>query len=376
MPSEPIACQTMKRSPCWETHYMRPSPFVDSIIYLQDPDSDSPTTLECLLEGCEKATSGGAIFAFASERGIAALFSDKVFRAFVSRSRFDLVVGLDSITNKASLKQLADESKRYPKLEARAFLHNRPRAIFHPKLAWFRSPDGVQAIVGSGNLTPGGLYGNWEAFSRQSLGLHAAEKVAGQWAEWKDLHQTELRQVTDPEAIERAAQNTQSVIAAPDADDIFADPPPPSSDSDVLIAELPKASDRWAQANFNYDTFTSFFHLHPSTTRRVLLWSVTSDGKLGRAESRPSVSVKSQNFRIELDAAHGLAYPNKGAPIVMFRRIGTRRFRYQLLMPNEADYGKADTILSKRWSGAARLKRRITLSSNDLQKEWPDSHLL
>lgn len=350
---------------------------MDSYIYFQDPDEDSPTTLETLLAACEKADAGGAAFAFASVRGIATLFSDKIFRKFVSRARFDLVVGLDSITNVASLEHLQEQSKRYKKLNARAFLHRRKDGIFHPKFAWFRGEDGGQAIIGSGNLTPGGLHGNWEAFSRQKYGLNAAATVASQWADWKKLHKAELRKVDDPEALARAALNKPKVILAPDADDdIFAAPPPPTTADDVLVAELPKAGDRWQQANFNYDTFTSYFHLHPSTTRRVVLWHVDSSGTLGPAEIRQSVSVKSQNFRIELEAAHGLTYPTGGPPIVMFRRIGTRRFRYQLLTPGQPDYPKAEKILDDLYKGAARFMQRVTLSSAELQKRWPNSPLL
>lgn len=353
---------------------------MDEYIFLQDPDAESPTVLEDLLEACENADAGGAVFAFASRRGIATLFSDKVFKKFVNRASFDLVVGLDSITDVASLEQLEKESKRYPKLATRAFLHKRKDGIFHPKFAWFRDEDGGQSIVGSGNLTPGGLHGNWEAFSRVKYGLNAAATVAAQWADWKKLHKAELRKVTDPEALARAAENKRNVIAAPDADDeIFAAPPPPTTEEDVLVAELPKAGQvkpRWGQANFNYDTFTSFFHLHPSATRRVVLWNVDSNGKLGSAEIRQSVAVKSQNFRIELEAAHGLTYPTAGPPIVMFRRMGTRRFRYQLLMPDQSDYAKARAILDDLWSGSDRFKRRVTLSSTDLQKRWPNSPLL
>ncbi|PZR07088.1 MAG: hypothetical protein DI536_28955 [Archangium gephyra] len=354
---------------------------MDSYICLQDPDdAESTTTLESILAGCEDATSGGAIFAYASQRGIATLFSDKVFRNFVRRASFDLVVGLDAITTVGSLEQLQEESRRYPKLVARAFLHGRKDGIFHPKFAWFRDADGGQAIVGSGNLTPGGLHGNWEAFSRQKFGLNAAATVETEWAGWKARHQSELRKVSDPEAIARAALNKKNLVVAPDAEDeIFAAPPPPSSDDDVLVAELPKGGrekPRWAQANFNYDTFTSFFHLHPSATRRVVLWHVDSNGKLGQAEIRQSVAVKSQNFRIELEAAHGLAYPDAAPPIVMFRRIGTRRFRYQLLMPDQTDYAKANVILEALWSGSARFMRRVTLSSVRLQNFWPNSPLL
>jgi len=355
---------------------------VDSYILLQDPDdADSPSVLETLLEACADADEGGAAFAFASVRGVATLFNDKVFRKFVNRAPFDLVVGLDSITNVATLELLQEESKRYKKLNARAFLHTRKAGIFHPKFAWFRDDDGGQSIVGSGNLTPGGLLGNWEAFSHQTYGVHDATALTKEWSEWKARHAGELKQVDDRDALARAAKNKWNVIAAPDADDqIFAAPPPPTNNTnndDVLVAELPKAGNRWQQANFDYNTFTTFFPFHPSKTRHIVLWNVdSSTGALGPAEVRQSVAVKSQNYRIELEAGRGQNYPSGGPPILVFRRIGTKWFRYQLLMPGEPDYPTAAKIAKDLYKGPARFMRRVTLTSAELQKRWPTSPLL
>lgn len=350
---------------------------MDSKILLQDPaDERSPNVLESLLEACDGATDGGAVFAYASRAGISMLFKDKQFAKFLRRGTFDLVVGLDSITNEASINQLRDEEKRYPKLVVRAFLHNR-KVTFHPKFAWFRTPIGGASIVGSGNLTPGGLAGNWEAFTRVELGLNGAASVAEEWKRWKYRHANELRKTTDPEALARAKKNKYNVIDVPEAvEDPLVAPLPPTNFEDVLVAELPKGGPRWGQANFDYDTFTGFFDLHPAETRRVLLWHVNSQGIPGPIEIRPSVSVKSRNYRFELDAAHGLAYPDNGRPIVMFRGTGPRRFRYQLLMPDTPGFSQASQILQNRWKGPSRKMRRITISSADLKREWPNSPLL
>ena len=112
-----------------------------------------------------------------------------------------------------------------------------------------------------------------------------------------------------------------------------------------------EGSDRWNQANFNLENFQTFFQLQPGVPRRVVLLPVSSDGTVGNPEVRPSVDVKSHNFRIELGLAAGLNYPNNGRPIGIFLRIGTRRVRYRLLMPADAAYGDVKDFLTARWAG-------------------------
>ena len=62
--------------------------------------------------------------------------------------------------------------------------HNRLPHTFHPKVYLFRSADRAELVVGSGNLTEGGLYTNYEAGVRVTLEL--SEK-----ADWKVLESIE-----------------------------------------------------------------------------------------------------------------------------------------------------------------------------------------
>jgi hypothetical protein len=354
---------------------------VDKLILLQDPaDDDSPNVLEAILEACKGATMGGGIFAFASPAGISLLFKDEEFSEFVRRSQFDLIVGLDSITSERSLELLGAEAQRSPKLAVRAFLNKRS-VTFHPKFCWFSSPRGGAAVVGSGNLTPGGLAGNWEAFAPVTMGAAEVAEVQAQWAAWKELHAPELLPVDAPAAIARARSNKRRVIAAPDAEEeALAAPPDPqvptsvsARGDDVFITELPRASNRWAQANFDLDHFRSYFHLDPGSPRRVLLWHVDPQGKIGEIEVRRSVSVRSHNFRIELAAAANLDYPSSGRPIAVFRRVGTRRFRYRLVMPSDPEFRNVARVLEQIWSGPPSRVRRITMSAAELKRRWAAS---
>jgi hypothetical protein len=120
-------------------------------------------------------------------------------------------------------------------------------------------------------------------------------------------------------------------------------------DSDaVLVAEIPRGGSRWNQANFNLETFRGFFGASPGKTQRIILTHIAIDGTAGNQEIRPSVSVKSNNHRFELEAASGLAYPSKGRPIAIFVRVATRTFRYRLLMPGDLGYRQAARFLNQR----------------------------
>lgn len=352
------------------------------LIQFQDPDNDdAPSSLEAILEACEAATAGAGIFAFASRQGISLLFKDETFAKFLKRAPFELVVGIDSITNVGSLELLKEYAGVFPKLTVRAFHHKRS-VTFHPKFCWFTTGKGGRIILGSGNLTPGGLSGNWEAFTRIDFDAKDAAAVATQWNDWKKLHAADLKAVDDAEVLERAKQNKPKVIQVPDADEEPlaaatkpAAPAAPGTADDVLIAEIPKAKDRWKQANFDLDHFRHFFHLEPGKTRRVFLWHVDAGGSVGPTEVRPSVSVKSKNYRIELAAAGDEPYPAEGRPIGVFLRTATRKFRYRLVMPTDPAFPTVRNILAKRWSGRADRMQRVTLSVNDLRAEWPASPL-
>ena len=169
--------------------------------------------------------------------------------------------------------------------------------------------------------------------------------------DWFDRNQEFLCELDDQAVLERARRNEGERRRRHEEDEVEAvdsqTSGAPSGDI-VLLAEIPKGSTRWNQANFDLDNFKKFFQLQPGTLRRVVLLPVSPDGTVGDPEVRPSVDVKSQNYRIELGLASGLDYPENGRPIGLFLRIGPRRFRYRLLMPDDAAYGDVQDFLAAR----------------------------
>ncbi|MBZ4330523.1 phospholipase D family protein [Corallococcus sp. AS-1-12] len=351
---------------------------MDTIIRLQDPDGESSSyLLEAILDASHNASEGTGMFAFASAKGVRMLFDDADFAAFLKRASFDLIVGVDAVTNVATLALLKEYTETYRKLVVRVFLHHRKGILFHPKFCWFRSLKGGTAVLGSGNLTLGGLAGNWEAFSLCGATTAEAQTTAAQWRKWTLSNKARLKSVDDEEVLARAAKNVAAAIPAVDSDDVALDDVSSTTAPDtVMIAEIPRG-ERWKQANFDLETFRQFFQATPGARQRVFLWHVAADGTVGDIEVRPCVSVKSQNYRIELGAAVNLSYPEGSArPIAVFLRSATRKFRYRLLMPEDPSYNHVLRILAQRWTGRTGRMRRVTMSSDELRRAWPDSPLL
>lgn len=340
----------------------------------QDPGADAGYLLETLIQCCVGAHSGGAIFAWTNSSGAKSLLADETFVKFVELGAFDLVVGIDLITDEAAVKMLIERDAALENLHVRVFLHEE-RAIFHPKLAWFETKKGLRLIVGSGNLTMGGLRGNWEAFSVSQVDGAEADAIKKRLAAWREDWESVLVPVTDPRVMERAKKNTGNERSLKGATKKV--PPETITDEEasVLVAEIPAAGVRWSQANFDQANYEVFFGAKVGTQRRISLYSVAEDGHTGEVESRPSVEVASQNYRFELAAARGLDYPSVGRPIGAFVRLPTGQFLYMLVMPGSAHHPALEAFLDGKWTGRADRMRRVRTSVAELRAAWPTSPL-
>lgn len=331
--------------------------------------------LEHLLIESIGAVRGGGIFAWANANGVKVLLEDDAFDEFLLAGNFRLFVGTDSITDPPAIQKLIEISTKRPRLDVRAFM-SPTSSLFHPKMAWFEHHDYLSLIVGSGNLTMGGLRSNWEAFVVLKLTARERKDALVKVEDFLTSVTDDLLPVTDPRVLERAKRNTgneRSLRAAP-----ITTPPKQamaSSVEEVLVAEIPKAGDRWAQANFDLENYEGFFGAKVGSQRRISLHHVDASGALGDVESRPSVEVASQNYRFELAAARGRAYPTGGSPIGVFLRLATGEFLYSLLLPGEPGYEDIDRLLTANWHGRADRKRRMRFTADEVRAAWATSPL-
>lgn len=345
--------------------------------FVQDPSNqDTVYLIESLFAALDEAAHLTAVFAFASKGGVDALFDDEVVKTLLLKGRCLLVVGLDAITNRAALERLSDLEREYSGLTVRVFW-NPSQGLFHPKLAEITKRDGRRVvIVGSGNLTPGGLRENLEAYSVAEIG--AGSKAMSPLEAFLDRHAADIRPI-DSDALDRAARNVfrggrRRKDAEPDITEGPAAPEDvasPISDR-VLVAEVPKAGNRWHQVHFNKDVIAQFFRAKENSAERVYLTERNATGSLGSQEIRPVVySDRNKNFKIELGARRDESYP-KGAsrPIVVLRETQLRTFDYLVLMPGDEGYDDLAKYLS-RSNSVGRGARRVITSCGELRTVWP-----
>ncbi|MDT8387219.1 MAG: phospholipase D family protein [Thiogranum sp.] len=306
------------------------------------------------------------------------MLGDVEFENMLRRGAYHLVVGTDQITNTSTINRLIAYQDAHPSLTVNAFFHDTKNSLFHPKITYFSSESGLGSLViGSGNLTAGGLRKNREAFAVITLSEQELINIEAYWNDWISQSANYLKPLTDPDVLKRVAANTIRAKAWRDISDAVeldvVDVPADSESTEeslewkyqenslVLFAELPRSGDRWNQANFDVNTFENYFGATAGdNSQRILLRNVISQGVLGDIEVRPSVSVASQNYRFELEAAAGLDYPANGRPIGVFIRLSTRMFIYKLFMPSiDAKYEEIVDWMNANWTGRADRMKRI-----------------
>lgn len=357
--------------------------------FLQTPDGASPKLLKNILDECGPAERGGAAFAFASAQGVKLLGGEAIFLKFLKASEFTMIVGLDAITDTRAVDELRKLNASHPNFKPKLFLHSMGGSIFHPKTMWLKTAKGGIIITGSGNLTSGGLKSNWEATAVQVLTAAEMADAVKAWDAWLKTHKKELVDLDNEKAVEKAKANKmvrskiKKALKTPGSDEepteeeidaageVVEDIQDEFSLNPVLIAEAPGGG-RWKQVGFSLEAYEQFFGVTLGKKKHVRFYQVNSDGSLEPVENSESVAVKSKNYRFEIRAAQGLAYPKKGHPIVIFEKTSDSDFKYILRMPGNPEHTLIQNFLDKNYS-KSRAKRRIQITAGDLAKVWPNA---
>ena len=329
-------------------------------ISMQDPTYAETTYLyEAILSAAQDASSWRGFYAFATRDGVDQLIEDSIVHDLMSRGgRIHLVVGLDAITNRPTLERLVELERRYPNFTPRVFW-NETRALFHPKISDFGLPDGGRIlIVGSGNLTPGGLRTNFEAYTvaiaEQNEDIDLTSLTA-----FARRHANHIIPIND-QALTRADSNRTRrigrVARTPTTPPSPQPAVPPAGFGRVLLAQAPKAGSRWAQVHFNAEVIQTFFSLRCADSERVYLTRALPGGQRGVIEVRPCVySQTNRNYKIEIGGAKGLQYPaDNRRPLLVFYERQLRTYDYLLIMPGDTGYDRLLDLSNNLPSPGAR----------------------
>ena len=298
---------------------------------IQDPTHADTTYLyEAILTAAVEANSWRGVYAFASRDGVDHLIEDPIVRGYMrSGGEIDLLVGIDAVTNRATLDRLREVEQRNDRFRPKVFW-NSSTGLFHPKISDFTYEDGRRTlIVGSGNLTPGGLMNNFEGYTIVSVD-GTEELDVSALDEFLARHAGNIRSIDD-EALERAARNLVRPIQNARRTRAVAALGLPRAAAPrraivrgfdhVLIARVPRAGGRWAQVHFNADVVRDFFRITDHHTQRVYLTQVAGNGDRGELEVRTCVfSQINRNHKIEIRAASGETIPRRRAAYNGFPR--------------------------------------------------------
>ena len=353
---------------------------------IQDPTHAQTTYLyEAILAAAVHAAGWRGVYAFASRDGVDQLIGDPIVRDYMEAGgEIDLLVGIDAVTNRPTLERLRELEIRNDRFRPRVFW-NGSTGLFHPKISDFSYEDGRRTlIVGSGNLTPGGLMNNFEGYTIVSVD-GTEELDVSALDDFLARHADNIRSIDD-EALERAGRNlvrpvqnarrTGGVVVAPRPGRVAAAARPATGSARVLIARVPGAGSRWSQVHFNADVVRNFFQITDRRTQRVYLTQVARNGARGEVEVRPCVfSEINRNHKMEIRAAKGQEYPDGGSPILAFRERQLRTFDYMLFMPDEDGYG-ALMELTERLPSLGRGLPRVITELNTLAESWSTCPLL
>ncbi len=255
--------------------------------------------------------------------------------------------------------------------------------LFHPKVFVFERPDGSgSVIVGSSNLTPGGLHTNVEA------GVLLEQLSPEEIAPWLDLwdrasvmpdvypvddaivEKLRVAQQADPVSRRRIRHSLSGFEPEPDLGQDEAGESPR-----VLLRHIARAGGRSSQVHLSRDAAERYFELHPGDGKTIdLQWvqpgrppaSVESDRHLVYSQHNSNPKIEMKGVRTLLPSN----YPAGGRAILVVQEVGLHRFRYMVLLPGDDGYDEVNGFLTKRPRRGHSL-HEATVTSHELQTLWP-----
>lgn len=370
------------------------------------------------LFGSNKYEKFTCLVAFASYGGITAL-TPHIRRAKENGLNVKIILGIDQkCTSKEALEEVLSwevDSYIYYTLSAN---------IFHPKVYLFENDDFYTLIVGSSNLTEGGLVRNVEcSLLMQDLqGTSVHNAFYSYWKDMLDLTEENLHPITQefidslveegviPCDGERSMSHVEKLSngsAVGKSNSIFKhvriQENPQGFEprhlkrqiktknrktdeiegyveasveigEEVLIAEIGGGT-RWKQVNFPIEIFEKFFGAQRGRNDYwISIVNVANDGSLGDVEKRQAVSVKSRNYRFEIHCKETRgAYPGDEArPIVIFVKLDNSEFLYHVLLAEHDAYRKVREYLYRESKNGNRELKRAIVHVEALHALYPE----
>jgi hypothetical protein len=295
-----------------------------------------------------------------------------------SRTRqVNWVVGADTVTTAEALIRLRALQTSFSGRCSIRVLEDPRGRLFHPKLFVFERADGSGTVlIGSNNLTPGGLEDNIEA------AVYLYDLSTEDMNAWRQFWRVadadpRLKPISD-DLIERVRRdrrrvhlNRRRLRVTEESDNETA-----QANAPVLIRYLAGAGGRTSQVHLSRHIAESYFGLRPNDQRTIDIQMVQPGEPPGRLETnRPLIfSQANRNSKIEMDGIKNRLprnYPSGWYAILIVQQMEERRYRYMLLVPDNPGYQELSAHLDQVPRHRLALQEEI-LTLDRLLELWPD----
>lgn len=343
-------------------------------LFLQDPHvSSSFLLLDELEKHFKDADVINCAFAFATADGISLLFDQAEVKKSLKGAKVHLIIGMDAITDTKAIARLSALCAEFNNLSVQIFL--RSGGIFHPKVSWVKKGKSGVIIVGSGNLTKGGLKNNFEAFSVIDASQQTMATIEKNWEKFLADNEANFFSLDSEEVKKAAEQNVKlnSVIKkfrGKTSRKKFGTAIPKEG-AVVFIEELTKGRGG-KQRDVGIWAAENYF----GKDKKLFLTHINSQGEQETEEARKISCKGSVNFAIDLEASKGLTPIKQRKPIAVFIRISSQDFFYHILAVDSEGYETVSNYLGSVAKAVSTGKaRRLNkeLSVKELRKIWPDA---
>lgn len=300
--------------------------------------------------------------------------------------------------------------------------------IFHPKVYLFENNDFYTLIVGSNNLTEGGLVRNIECslLVQDMQGTCVQSAFYAYWKSILDFTEENLYPITEeliaqlyenkiipsdyeramaaakkciyvspgekeasvfkkadvqnypdgfkPKRLKRKIKTKKASVLDGSEKSVLDTETPIEIGEEVLIAEIGGGS-RWKQVNFPVAIFEEFFGAERGNNDYCIsIMNVAHDGSLGDVEKRQAVSVKSRNYRFEIhcEETKGVYPGSHIRPIVIFVKIDNNEFLYHVLLAKHDAYEKVKEYLYRETTNNASELKRAIVHAEALHAIYPE----
>lgn len=341
-----------------------------------------------------------SLIAFVSIGGLK-LIEDNLLKFLKKKHSFlDWIVGVEQgITSTEVLEYLDYLKSKYPeKVRIRIFTAGSEKDIFHPKIYWLGNKQGYSIIIGSSNLTDGGLLRNFEASTLLELNLaNAKDKLVINDLEilWRkfstpappmtaanliELNNTVVKMLAKQDINERkrlyiekskfkhpfASVSKHSAILANikrlHSDylgkrklnkSVTAIKTEAKQSPTVLIMDILQET-RDTQVQIPVEVLGPFFNISNVSKKNEIILSEVLDGTVIKMDIRPFISQKNDTHRLEISGIKGLLRPL----IIRFMIVGQQEYQYELITKSSLEYNSLNKLLSTKGKQIRKNARR------------------